>query len=688
MQENLPTQEEFMKLFLNTRLRYIHDVNKKDVIQGNNTLDMSHNSRGYGTFYTVNGFLSKGKADESRLLSLNANYVDIDFDSTLSQEDMDTLIQDARMLGIENNIPLPTIINRTKKGVHMIWLYSEPIEPTIENITKWKEVQKRIVEFFKGDTNAMDPARVLRLPYTLHLKNPKEPFEVKILAYNKEERTTLEELDKMVPYLSNERNKVGVSSSPVQHVLMKGVEIGKGLRHRALSQVAGIALRNAKTPDDVEVARLAVYGWDKLIQKSPESFSERQKEIDDTIDAIWKKEQESRSYENLNQDEKSYTAPRLWNIGEILREDFGEEEWLIEYLVSKQGITAFSGNPGDFKTWVTIHFALGIARGLPVFGKFKTTQGGVLIIDEEDHIRLLKKRLSLLGAKEDDNIHYISQSGIKVDDERARDMIVEIVKKHNIKLVILDSLVRVHGQEENDAKGMARVFSSLQKVIIAGASILFTHHHRKQTSFNTTNSGQSMRGSSDILAAVDCHITIERKKDEEDKLVIRQTKLRQAEALKPFEINVIKDINGPSDFAYAGDYDDRKKKSEEVAEIVITLLSEGMKNREEIHEILSEDFGKTAIDDGIKIAIDNEDIEKVPSKELEPQKRKKKYFRLFTGAEEIVFPVSLPTIGSEKQEEQSSYADIPCDELPDSYPDMEVGKQEEAETPEWLTEPH
>ncbi|MBP6949094.1 MAG: AAA family ATPase [Candidatus Pacebacteria bacterium] len=684
MQEKLLTQEEFMRLFLNTRSRYIHDVNKKDVIQGNNTLDMSHNSRGYGTFYTVNGFPSEGKADETMLSSLNANFVDIDFESKLPQEEIDTLIQEARMLGVENHIPLPTIINRTKKGVHMIWLYPEPIEPTVENIAKWKEVQKRIVQFFNGDTNAMDPARVLRLPYTLHLKNPNEPFEVKILAYNKDERTTLEELDKMVPFLSIESKTSQAISNSVQNVLLKGVETGQGLRHRALSQVAGMALRNAKTPDDVEVARLAVYGWDKIIQKSPESFTERQKEIDDTIDAIWKKEQENRSSERLNQDEKPYTVPRLWNIGEILKTDFGEEEWLIEYLVSKQGITAFSGNPGDFKTWVTIHFALGIARGLPVFGKFKTTQGGVLIIDEEDHIRLLKKRLGLLGAKEDDNIHYISQSGIKVDDERARDMIVDIVKKHNIKLVILDSLVRVHGQEENDAKGMARVFSSLQKVITAGASILFTHHHRKQTSFNTTNSGQSMRGSSDILAAVDCHITIERKKDEEDKLVIRQTKLRQAEALKPFEINVIKDINGPSDFAYAGDYDDRKKKSEEVAEIVITLLSEGMKNREEIHEILSEEYGKNTIDDGIDIAIDNEDIEKVPSKELKTGNKKKKYLRLFTGTTENDLPVSLPTISTGKQEEEQSSHD----EIPVSYSDIEAGNQEEAETPEWQTEPH
>lgn len=103
--------------------------------------------------------------------------------------------------------------------------------------------------------------------------------------------------------------------------------------------------------------------------------------------------------------------PQVWSIADILAHDFGEEEWLVESLVSKQGITAFSGNPGDFKTWITIHMALCVSRGNLVFSQFKTTQGGVLIIDEEDHLRLLKKRLNLLGANETDEIHYISLKG-------------------------------------------------------------------------------------------------------------------------------------------------------------------------------------------------------------------------------------------------------------------------------------
>jgi len=137
-----------------------------------------------------------------------------------------------------------------------------------------------------------------------------------------------------------------------------------------------------------------------------------------------------------------------------------------------------------------------------------------------------------------------------------------------------------------------------------------------------------MRGSSDILAAVDSHITIERKRDEEGNLVIKQTKLRQAEVLKPFEISILKGPSGPSGFEYAGDHDDKKIKAAEVADALIFVLADGMKSRPDIHDGLKSEFGKTAIDDGIKAAREAGTIEKVPAEELPKEERRKAYYRL------------------------------------------------------------
>jgi hypothetical protein len=356
------------------------------------------------------------------------------------------------------------------------------------------------------------------------------------------------------------------------------------------------------------------------------------------------------------------SQPRLWSISDILSHDFGQEEWVVESLIPKQGLTALSGNPGDFKTWVTIHIALCISRGIPVFGKFKVAQGNVLIIDEENNLRLIKRRLKLLGAKDTDTIYYLSQNGIKVDDEKVRDTVLKIVKEKDIKFLTFDSLVRIHQQDENDAKGMAKVFSSLQKITGAGASILFTHHHRKQQGFGAGNAAQMMRGSSDILAAVDCHITLEKKRDEPDRLLLKQTKLRQAEALEPSEIRILKDVfddDGkacPSGFEYAGGYDEKKKKTEEVVGAIPFVLTDGMKCRTELLEALREEFGKTTIEDGIKLAEAAGGIERVPKGEL-PKGEKKTYYRLpgtvagnLTDGENEL-PTSQPYIESGKQED-------------------------------------
>ena len=640
------------------RFRYIHDVDGT-TRQGTNVLDLSWNSKGYGTFFTVNGFPSTGVATEACILSLNANYVDFDVDANLSQDEKSRLIQEAIMAGLDAGVPAPTIINRTQNGAHLYWLYPVPLAPSPENISKWHAVQKRIVRCYGGDTNAMDICRILRVPYTLHLKDPKNPFEIRIMSYKPDARCTLDELDAAVP--KYDEVEIDKEKTPALELLLKGVSIGKGLRHGALAQIAGLLLRGADTPEKVAIARQNYYDWDQKIVGSPERFSERKKELDDSFEGVLKLEIANDSTNNSHESAKDKF--RLWTPGEILAHDFGEEEWTVESLIPKQGMTALSGNPGDFKTWVTIHIALCISRGTPVFGKFNVTQGSVLIIDEEDNLRHLKKRLKLLGAKDTDTIFYLSQNGIKVDDARERDAILEIVKEKKITLLVLDSLVRVHGQDENDAKSMAKVFSSLQKIIGAGASILFTHHHRKQQGFVASNPGQMMRGSSDILAAVDSHIMLEKKRDESDRLILKQPKSRQAEALEPIEIKILKDAfddDGkacPSGFEYAGGYDEKKKKAEEASEAIPFVLADGMKSRPEILEALKDEFGKTAIEDGIKISEAAGEIERVPKGELR-KGDKKTYYRLPGAAindpteSENDLPASCSHIESGKQEDE------------------------------------
>jgi hypothetical protein len=321
----------------------------------------------------------------------------------------------------------------------------------------------------------------------------------------------------------------------------------------------------------------------------------------------------------------------VWSTSEILNHDFGDQTWLVENLISKPGIVALSGNPGDFKTWLCIHIAAMIARGEPVFGKFAAEKGAVLIIDEEDHLRQIKSRLASLSISSDDSIYYVSQAGIKIDEPATVEKIVREAKERNVTLVMLDSLVRVHSKDENSATQIAIVFQSLQGFIRAGISVLFTHHHRKELGFGPRNPAQSLRGSSDILAAVDGHFTVEKTRGE-DVLIIQQPKNRHGESLTPFELTILKGEHGPIGFAYAGEHQEKTKKAEEAAGAIIGILGDQkIRSTPELKEILKEEkFGKGAVDAGIKIACERGLVEEVPKEELpdEPTKSRRKFYRL------------------------------------------------------------
>ena len=381
----IPNQKEFLSFFPHTRFRYIHDV-KKDVVQGNDVLDLSLNKKGYGVFFSINGFPASGKADESQLLSLNANYTDFDVDQGLPQDEKDRLIQEAIMAGITAGALPPTIINRTQKGAHLIWIYLETLQPTPENLTKWKSIQKRLVRCFNGDTAAVDSARVLRLPYTLHLKDPENPFEIKIISYKPEAKYTLDELDITTPQIPNIDKDYKMLAKDVLH---EGINVGKGLRHMAMAQVAGLFLKDAINPEQVEAARLALYWWDREVVKSPEQFEQRKKEIDNTIDGILKRE--------LNNRKDGMTNAVVACLADVQSSSIN---WLWFGRIALGKITLIAGDPSLGKSLLTTTLAAYISKGYkwPLTDSAPTI-GDVLFLSAEDDVAdTIKPRLEAAEA--------------------------------------------------------------------------------------------------------------------------------------------------------------------------------------------------------------------------------------------------------------------------------------------------
>lgn len=287
-------------------------------------------------------------------------------------------------------------------------------------------------------------------------------------------------------------------------------------------------------------------------------------------------------------------------ISELIKKQFPSINWAIRGLIPKNSITVVSGNPASYKTFLECTWARDTASGSNFVDRFETSKVGVLFIDEENGAELLQKRFQLIGVTENLPIYVLPLSGFSLNEETVLD-IVNFCKKTNIEVVFIDSLIRIHNADENSAKDMAKVFKHLKELVKNSLTVICTHHNRKQ-GFLTNNPSQSMRGSSDILASVDCHLAVERN-EKENKLIIRQTKLRQDLEIKPFQLNVVADEMSFK-FEYAGELEESKTLLEEAKEAVLELLKAEKREmfKKEIQDLLRQNgfsAGKNTVNKAI-----------------------------------------------------------------------------------------
>lgn len=182
-----PKVEKFLKNFPQTLYCYIPDHNDKLPVIHSEILDLKRQKDGYGIFFTVNGFTG-GKRTSETLTNINGFFCDIDYPDKINKtaEAIRLYKQDLLMEMVDEGL-VPTYIVETKNGFHVYWMLPEPIylntlNPEQQNRLRvlYRDIEEAILKKFDGDPAAKDVARVLRVPGTLHQKNPNDPFEVKL----------------------------------------------------------------------------------------------------------------------------------------------------------------------------------------------------------------------------------------------------------------------------------------------------------------------------------------------------------------------------------------------------------------------------------------------------------------------------------------------------------------------------
>lgn len=234
----------------------------------------------------------------------------------------------------------------------------------------------------------------------------------------------------------------------------------------------------------------------------------------------------------------------------------------VEPVALVQGILAegegavIASPPNVGKTWLALSLARSVASGTPWLGRFETAAGTVLYVDEESATRPIRRRLKMLEAAEpigqDAPLHFAVGAGVRFDDDEAMYRLHRVMDRLGPSLVIVDSLTRVHGADENRAGEMALVFGNVKTLMREhGAAFLIIHHTRKKGLLN--DPAEAMRGSSEIRAWPDMVIVAEEDEEHQREITLRMVKQRNAARLDPF--TVTRDIDpdaGTARLTYSG----------------------------------------------------------------------------------------------------------------------------------------
>lgn len=307
------------------------------------------------------------------------------------------------------------------------------------------------------------------------------------------------------------------------------------------------------------------------------------------------------------------------SLSDLISMDFPESKWVVDKLISENGINCISGKPKSGKSLLCLHLALSVASGRKFLGEFDVQQGAVLLITKEDPKRLIKERVQrFLEDKVDLDsfpIRICTENNFYLDNDKWLPLIKKEIEEKNVKLIIIDSFRRIFKGEENSSQVITEVHSRLKEIQKLGVTIVFIHHHGKEGFFKRDNPDK-LRGSSDILAMLDSLLAID--KLDADRLKISQAVLRSDKPIEPFIVK----FNSTSSlwkYEFLGTAEIETEKLNEAKEDICEILKQGDKFQNELIEAMIETkkYGRTTI----KNALSKLEEEKLIKRDIEGKKK-------------------------------------------------------------------
>lgn len=215
-------------------------------------------AEGAGVFFTVNPQAEHGKRGTDNTTSFARLALDLDITKeSQGATNEDRSSKKKELFEKVKNLPIPpNKVFITKNGAQPLWEFSDPRElRTIEERRAANEQYKSLVlgicKVLGHSSEGDSIARVIRLPGTLHLKSPNDPYKIEYQKLNKIKPAFREFLEAYppIPQKNNSNNSSLVS-------LEESVRVSEGERHIKMQRLAVSLLSRRYNPKEV---------WDTMV---------------------------------------------------------------------------------------------------------------------------------------------------------------------------------------------------------------------------------------------------------------------------------------------------------------------------------------------------------------------------------------------------------------------------------------
>lgn len=231
----------------------------------------------------------------------------------------------------------------------------------------------------------------------------------------------------------------------------------------------------------------------------------------------------------------------------LLKKSFPERRWFVDRIIPEGAIVNHSGKASTLKTMTALNFLLSIATDKRALNVFKTIKCNILFLDTENGWRELQKRIRYLcngmGIKDDEienNIFFLSEKYVRLDDDSGIRRLTDYIKENNIKIICIDGLKRFTGFDENNASEVNDFFNVYIRPLIIETGITFYYiMHLRKSVGNGQSSDDPLdeaRGSGELVNIPDVVIYNKQSRGNTNNFTLKVLKNRLDTILPPQSI--------------------------------------------------------------------------------------------------------------------------------------------------------